>query len=431
MSVTKPGAKAAVLEESSYQQLFDEVGAFIYATDCEGRYTYANRMVLELLGQPLEAVVGHRFDEFVDLPEDDRRHEIDARVYRDGETVAQEETNLIQATGEVRHYWSLKKPLRDASGAVIGMLGISHDITETKRLEAKVREQNRFLDAILDHVEALVYMKDAQRRFVYANRPMARLFGRPVEDIIGRLDTDLLPREAADRFWAKDLEIFRSGRPYANEETLADASGQVRHYWSVMVPFEQPDGTPAVIGLSTDITELHELKEGLRRQTVTDDLTGVANRRAFYERAAREFARSIRHGLPLSLISTDLDHFKRINDDYGHRVGDRVLCDFATRVQKMLRSEDLCARTGGEEFCILLPDTDLASARALAERIRRVVADCHPDPEHPRLQFTASFGVASLGQGEHDFESLYLRADRALYRAKEAGRNRTCILPSD
>jgi PAS domain-containing protein len=93
-------------------------------------------------------------------------------------------------------------------------------------------------------------MKDAERCFVYANERVAEVFGRPLDQIIGSLDTDLLPRDVADRFWEKDQRIFKTGTRHAGEETLVDASGRQRHYWSVSVPWTSPDGTPAIIGLS-------------------------------------------------------------------------------------------------------------------------------------------------------------------------------------
>lgn len=411
-----------------FRLLLDEVGAFVYTTDRAGRYTYANRMVLELLGHPLDDVLGKDISHFFGERGNAALREADHRVMQAGETIEREESNLIIATGELRTYWSTKKPLRDETGAIIGMLGISHDITAKKRLEDKVREQKELLDAVLDNVDALVYMKDANRRFLYANQHVATVFGHPVEQIVGRLDTDLMPREVADRFWAQDQRIFASGQRQTSEESLVDAAGRQRHYWSVIVPCARPDGTPAVIGLSTDITELHELKEELQRQTRTDSLTGIANRRSFYERGEQEFARSRRQGVPLSLVAIDLDHFKHINDDFGHPVGDRVLQHFAACCQQTLRDEDLCARTGGEEFCLLLPGIDAAAAHAVAERVRALTNACAVDMEHPALHISASFGVTSLVPADPCFETLLSRADHALYAAKQQGRNCTVSL---
>lgn len=419
-------------EPPAFRALLDQVRAFIYTTDRNGYYTYANRMVLELLGgHPLEAVLGKDIGQFFDLGDDTSLRETDRRVLQDGETVAREETNLIRATGELRTYWSVKEPLRDATGAITGMLGISYDITENKRLADEVRKQKALLDTILDNIDALVYMKDVNRRFIYVNQHVAEAFGHSVEHITGRLDSEMMPPEVADEFWAKDQAILQSGQRLATEASIPDASGRLRHYWSIVVPWSSPGGTPAVIGLSTDITELHELKEELQRQAATDSLTGIANRRSFYDRAESEFARSRRHGTPLSLVAIDIDHFKQINDLCGHLTGDRVLRNFANWCQDMLRTEDLCARTGGEEFCILLPDTDIDAAHALAERIRNVTSGRVADAGHPTLRISASFGVTTQIAEDQRFEDLFSRADRALYLAKQQGRDRTALLRAD
>ncbi|MBC6942730.1 MAG: diguanylate cyclase [Xanthomonadales bacterium] len=413
------------IQDAAFRFLLDEVGAFVYVTDREGRYTYANRLVLDLLGQPLAGVVGKRFTDFVDIGEDSELRETDRRVLEDGHTIAREESNLIHATGELRTYWSIKKPLRDAAGAIIGMIGISHDITDKKRLEDKVRMHKELLDTVLGNVDALVYMKGADRRFLYVNPATARVFGKTPEQVIGRLDSELMPQEAADRFWDKDRRIFASGQRHAGEESLHDADGVLRHYWSVMMPLAAYEGQPALIGLSTDITELHALKEELRRQAKTDILTGLDNRRSFFERAEEEYSRCRRHGHALSLVAIDIDHFKRINDVFGHPVGDLVLQDFAGRCRAALREEDLCARTGGEEFCVLLPEIGLDAAHQLAERLRDIVASDPAPAAQPVARLTISLGVASLGEGDSGFGSLFSRADRMLYLAKERGRNRS------
>ena len=178
-----------------------------------------------------------------------------------------------------------------------------------------------------------------------------------------------------------------------------------------------------------------ELGKELARQARTDSLTGALNRRAMEEAALRETARSIRHKRPLCMIVLDVDHFKQINDARGHAAGDRVLQRLVTGAKNMLRQNDLIARTGGEEFSILLPDTTALECIVAAERLRQAIEQIevlfHGDP----IRFTVSAGIAQLDASNGDWEAMMHRADTAMYVAKQHGRNAvfpdiSCAIPS-
>ncbi len=160
----------------------------------------------------------------------------------------------------------------------------------------------------------------------------------------------------------------------------------------------------------------------------TDALTGMYNRRFFMDRLQEEFDRMQRHGSVLSVLVFDLDHFKRVNDSYGHDVGDAVLIAIADVVNQVKRTTDIACRFGGEEFALLLPETDRIGAINLAQRMRRGIENYAylPAVGH-NLRVTASIGVATLTQRDKAPESLLKTADRALYRAKDGGRNMVCI----
>lgn len=179
-----------------------------------------------------------------------------------------------------------------------------------------------------------------------------------------------------------------------------------------------------IVGTKMDITVRKVAELALLTLNRTDYLTGAATRRHFFDTAERECARAVRHGLPLSLLALDLDHFKRINDEFGHAVGDVVLKSFVSTVETFLRSTDVCGRIGGEEFCILLPQTDQAGAAALASRILAGVRGAPARLPTQALHYTASLGVSSLSEQNATFDSLLRSADKALYRAKSLGRNR-------
>lgn len=165
-----------------------------------------------------------------------------------------------------------------------------------------------------------------------------------------------------------------------------------------------------------------ELKQ-TKAISLADPLTGVPNRRAFDLQLASEISRSTRYGLPLSLVILDLDHFKRVNDTYGHPVGDKVLVTVSDKVTKSLRKSDFLARIGGEEFVILLPETDLVAALTTAEKLRADIARLRFKTQNTHLTATASMGVCEW-KTAMTAEQLLKFADEALYRAKQGGRNR-------
>ena len=181
------------------------------------------------------------------------------------------------------------------------------------------------------------------------------------------------------------------------------------------------------VGYRLDITNLKRQERDLERLAWTDSLTGAMNRRRFMELAGDEIERAGRHGMDVSLLVLDLDHFKQINDRNGHTAGDRVLKSAVERWKGVLRSHDLVGRIGGEEFCVLLPKVGPDGAARIAENLRRAIADLPFAFEGQLLRATISIGVATLAPGQ-DLPDMMRCADMALYEAKGAGRD--CFMVS-
>jgi diguanylate cyclase (GGDEF)-like protein len=166
--------------------------------------------------------------------------------------------------------------------------------------------------------------------------------------------------------------------------------------------------------------------EEIYRLTTIDGLTQIYNKRYFLETIEREIARSQRYRRSLSLVMFDIDHFKKINDNYGHLAGDYVLKHLASTVKTKIRREDLFARYGGEEFAIVLPEIDGPNSKAFAEKVRQLVEKQDFKFENTRIQVTISMGVGSIDDEHADAPTLIKQADEFLYEAKSAGRNRVC-----
>jgi diguanylate cyclase (GGDEF)-like protein len=176
------------------------------------------------------------------------------------------------------------------------------------------------------------------------------------------------------------------------------------------------------------VKRLNEAQTHLKHMTITDDLTGLRNRRYIIERLEEEFQRSKRSGNLLSLIMLDIDHFKTINDSHGHLFGDVVLRVVSSRIKSGLRKHDIVGRIGGEEFLVICPDSSLDDAAIVAERIRQVICEQPIGDGIKAATVAVSAGVTSILDNDYRSEKLFSRADMALYKAKDEGRNRVVVL---
>jgi diguanylate cyclase (GGDEF)-like protein len=247
----------------------------------------------------------------------------------------------------------------------------------------------------------------------YLSRPLGAL-----KDAITEVELDQLDRTRINLDIRQENELKQLERSY-NQMLAKLAEEKAR---SDRTQREAQESLEQEVKRRT--RELEALNQRLEELATTDSLTGVHNRRAFEERLSEELARAGRTNSPLSLIIMDLDHFKGINDRFGHAVGDEVLKDFVQTLSPLLRASDPLFRIGGEEFVILLPGSEAAAAQELAHRIRATIAARRLPSDRGEVRYTVSIGIASLAQTGPAAEDLLRAADRALYRAKETGRNR-------
>jgi diguanylate cyclase (GGDEF)-like protein len=235
------------------------------------------------------------------------------------------------------------------------------------------------------------------------------------------------------RLVSEGAERFRAGHPERGGPPLSVSLGtDDEHVGSLLIypepgrPFNEDEGRLAhwLAAQASIALENARLHRAVERQAITDDLTGLANRRRFTESLSLEVSRAERFGGSLALVLADLDDFKRVNDRYGHQVGDEVLRRFADLMRESVREFDLAVRHGGEEFAVLVPETDPEGGARLAERLAEALRETRfTSSTGETFSVTASFGVAAF-PGAGSAEQLMLAADRALYRAKKEGKNR-------
>ncbi|OZG74112.1 hypothetical protein BTA51_09185 [Hahella sp. CCB-MM4] len=417
------------------QETLDHIGAYVFMKDTEGRYTFANKLVCELFEHTLEEIVGQDDSKFFSLDISDDLKQNDRVVLEEGRTIENVERNIIASTGETRYYISVKKPLKDKDGKIVGMFGVSTDITDRKRMEMEVRRKNEMLDSILSNLDAFVYMKDREYRFLYVNQKTAALFGKEPSEIIGKTDEEAVSAAGTSEFREMDEKLFLTGEKQEGEETLELANGETKYYWSIKIPLKDDQGeVSSFIGFSTDITELSILRNRLEQQVqeeiikrlkherlaITDPLTGIYNRLKLDETLEHELQRAKRSKHTFGIILLDVDYFKSVNDTHGHQTGDRTLIEIANLIKDNVREIDTVGRWGGEEFLIVCPETNQRGTVNLAEKLRNVIEQ-HEFPVVAHK--TASFGIATYKSGD-TINEMVSRADVALYRAKGSGRNR-------
>jgi diguanylate cyclase (GGDEF)-like protein/PAS domain S-box-containing protein len=280
------------------------------------------------------------------------------------------------------------------------------------------------LQSVIDAIPVPIFYKDEFHVYRGCNVAFNDYIGLPPDKVVGHSVYDVAPAELADRYYAADEELLASGGTQRYEAPVRYADGSYRDIEFNKAVFHKPDGrVGGQVGVMLDVTERNRLMRQLEKFSHTDPLTGTGNRREFDAVAHRELRHHRHSGLPLSLLVLDVDHFKQINDQWGHAVGDQALRFLVDQCRSQLREADRLFRTGGEEFCMVLPRTDLEQARRVAERLCSHMRGQTLNLEGISLRMTVSIGVVEL-TGDDDIDESLERADQALYRAKREGRDR-------
>jgi len=328
----------------------------------------------------------------------------------------------------------MRKPKHKA-GRTTPIIKRATGAVELVRAQRKLAAANRNLDtlyAALDNVNNGLLLLNDELRAVYSNPVLHEMFKSHGASEIRKtrpLYAELLA--AAARASSVDLKDYverrldwvRSGDPTPMDLTMAD--GRVLRCQVAVLP----DGGRMLI--YSDVTDIVRHAEELERLATTDGLTGLCNRRHFLTLAEREWAQARRYRRPLAFLMIDLDRFKKVNDTFGHQIGDAMIMHIARRAGDCKRESDVLARIGGEEFALLLPETGLDQACAAGERLRRTIASSPLTAGSRLISATVSIGIATAHDSLNNISDLMKVADQALYDAKRMGRDRiVCRVPA-
>lgn len=322
---------------------------------------------------------------------------------------------------------------------------VVRNISNRKILEDKLEESERFLSEIINNNGAFIYAKSLDGKYKLINKKWEEFTNINYSDVIGKTDFDIFPNEIAEKLKEMDTEVINSGTLIEREEVL-ETESQIKYFISIKFPLRDKNNQiNGICGISTEITERKKAEEKIKelakqleierdyaqKNSITDALTNLYNRRFFDDSLKKEFFRMKRTNLPLSLIILDIDYFKKYNDTYGHQGGDECLKKIAETIKTIIqRTTDFVTRYGGEEFAIILPETNSNSALKMAEKVRKAVENLKIPHMSSTVKnsVTISLGVATVYKDTVTApEQIITLADIALYNAKESGRNKTNV----
>jgi len=424
--------------EIRFQDLAANVPGMVYQFEWHSaehnKFIYVSPKVTDILGISPDALLADT------TAASSLIHPEDAASYQ--ASIEQGSRELAYRYWEGRHilhdgqivWTSLSAMPRKLDNGGVLWTGLLQDITPQKVLNQKVADSENLYRTLVGSLAEGVMLVSDNGEILACNQSAQHILGLTEAQIMGRSATDMcwkLIREDCIPVAYEDRPsrvAIRTGAAIRNSILGLEIPGKGLRWLSTSAEplFKDGETKPyAAVTSFFDVTDIKEMNEKLERQARTDFLTGAHNRGYFYELASLELSRAQRYGQTFSLMILDIDHFKGINDQYGHDVGDQALKVFVEVLKQTLRDLDMVGRFGGEEFVVLLPQATINNAAIIAERIRLLVSQqAMSSGEGQRFNMTVSIGLAEFIEGVTSVDEIVKLADKALYLAKQAGRNR-------
>ena len=407
-----------------FSLLLDSSDSFIYATDDHGKFLLANQTFLNFLSRTRSQVIGHKRETCLPLRDAIMMTETDQKVLLTGQAVTFEEQIHMGPPGGTIDLLSRKFPLHDLQGHINGVGGISTDITTIKDQQ----RQALLSETVFMTSSEAIIVTGPDTRFIRVNPAFTKQSGFSLTAVLGRRPNILKSGRQSASFYASMWQTILEKGAWSGELNNRRADGSFYIVWSNINAVRDGSGKVVhYIAIQTDMTLLLQAQQRLEHQASYDGLTGLPNRALFNDRISQLMALSLRHHKPFALLFVDVDRFKEVNDSLGHQVGDELLRMVALRLQEGIRTEDTVARMGGDEFVVLLPNTDRAGAQSVADSL--LVRLRLPLTLEQIRQYNpmASLGVAVFPEDGNTPDMLLRSADMAMYGAKVGGRNRSAL----
>lgn len=395
-----------------------------------GAIRFANAAGAQLLGfDSPEGLIGQVLAEFVhplDQRRSNRRVQQVAGADQARRPNKSSEFRVRTQQGQLRMVLVSSVAIDWEGAPAVLMTGM--DMTHQSEIEAELRESEQSYRRLFENMQDVYYRTNAQGVVQHVGPAVRRVLGYEPHEIEGRTAESYYPQSS-------DRDAFKTAILAHGE--VSDFPGQmVRRDGQVIdisisshALYDHAGNFAGVEGIYRDVTQRKNLERELQRLATTDMLTGMANRRAFLECAESVYAHSLGNGEPLTLLMLDLDHFKSINDRFGHLEGDRALMAFAQAVKSQLRASDVVGRLGGEEFGVLLPLTTIDEGQEVAARILLSIRALQlADEAGQPYGITVSMGLGAFRPTDRSLRDALDRADQALYLAKHRGRNQLASL---
>ena len=419
--------------EALFRGAFERAPIGMALTRPDGTFERVNDALCRMLGYPREELTGRRFRDLThpeDLPVD-----LEAlRAMLAGERDSHHShKRYIHANGHPVWVALSVALVRDDAGAPLYFVSQMEDITERLEMEEALRDAEARFRKVFEESPVGIVLVGEDFRIEQANAAFSTLTGYSEDELAGRTLADLthpddisLGAELGNALFAGSIPSFQVERRYLTRD------GEV--IWTTLTAavVRDENGTPLHgVGIVEDVSERKRFEGQLQYFADHDSLTGLFNRRRFEEELARQAAYSARYRPGGAVLLMDLDNFKYVNDTLGHRVGDELIKGVAETMRARLRTSDVLARIGGDEFAVLLPEVSREQAREAAEALRGAVSAYSLDSDGRSVHTTASIGVALIDERERPAEDLIVESDLAMYAAKHAGRDRVTFYEPD